>query len=102
MKISQTKFYACARDKVCRLGVAHPFLELQEMILETEIYFLPKGTAANASHVRKRLDKRLIANRNWKKNASVGVDWVRPIRYNENFVARLGVEIHVSSRGSLL
>ena len=95
-------FYDCARDKVCRLGMAHPFVELQEMLLETKIYFLPKGTAANASHVRKLLDERLIANRNWKKNASVGVDWVRAIRYDENFLARLGVEIHVSSRGGLL
>ena len=102
MKISQTKFYGCARDKVCRLGVAHPFVELQEMILETEIYFLPEGTDANAAHIRRRLDERLIANRNWKKNAAVGVDWVRRIRYNENFLARLGVEIQVSSRSDLL
>jgi hypothetical protein len=40
MKITHIRFYDGAKDKICRLGVAHLFLELQEIILGTHIALL--------------------------------------------------------------
>ena len=57
MKLSHLKFYGGARDKVCRLGLAHLFLELQEIVLNTDIQLLPQKNANGAAHVRQALDE---------------------------------------------
>jgi hypothetical protein len=102
MKISKLRFYDGAREKVCRLGLSHLFLELQEIIFATEIRLLPEKDANGAAHVRERLDDQFAALEHWEKTASGGVDWIKRIRYNESVLARLGVEIQVSSRSDLL
>jgi len=102
MKISHIKFYGGARDKVCRLGLAHLFLELQQIILDTEIMLLPQKDANGAAHVRKALDDAFSNYEDWIKTPSGGVDWVKRIRYNQSIVARIGVEIQVSARSDLL
>ncbi len=102
MKISRIRFYDGSREKVCRLGLAHLFLELQEIVFATEIRLLPKRDANGAAYVRERLDDQFAAVGSWEKTAAGGVDWIKRIRYNETVLARLGVEIQVSSRSDLL
>lgn len=102
MKISHTTFYAGARDKLCRLGLAKPFVDLQELILDTKIQLPLKRKATNNNFVNRRLNRRLVASGDWRRNASPGVRRVRHIRYKDIFLARLGVEVQVSARSDLL
>lgn len=87
---------------MCRLGLSHLFLELQQIIFETDIRLLPKKDANGAAFIRQRLDERFAQAGEWEKTASGGVDWIKRIRYNITVVARLGVEIQVSARSDLL
>lgn len=100
MKISQTKFYAGSRDKLCRLGLAQPFIELQQMIFDTKIQLLRKRQAASTDQISE-LGERLTPG-SWRRNDSSRNSWIGQFRYNEEFLARLGVEIQVSSRSDLL
>lgn len=87
---------------MCRLGLSHLFLELQQIIFETDIRLLPTKDANGAAFIRQCLDERFAHVGEWQKTASGGVDWIKRIRYNTAVVARLGVEIQVSSRSDLL
>ncbi len=96
------RFYGGAREKVCRLGLADLFLELQEIIFDTRIEIAEEPKANGAAVVREALDKRFETGTDWIKTTAGGVDWVKRIRYNATFMARLGVEIQVSARSDLL
>ena len=48
MKISKIKFYGGSREKVCRLGLAHIFLELQEILISTDVRVLKEKQASSA------------------------------------------------------
>jgi hypothetical protein len=102
MKISTILFYDGAKDKVCRLGLSDLFLELQQIIFEATILIEEKQQANGAAVVREVLDAGFARRPDWVKTQSGGVDWVKRIRYNSTFIARLGVEIQVSSRSDLL
>jgi hypothetical protein len=102
MKISKIKFYDGAKEKVCRLGLSHLFLELQEILLDTAIRLLPVKEANGAAYIRERLDERFLSAGDWEKTTSGGVDWIKRIRYNQTVLARMGVEIQVSARSDLL
>ncbi|WP_305733278.1 BglII/BstYI family type II restriction endonuclease [Trichlorobacter ammonificans] len=102
MKITAMKFYGGAREKVCRLGLADLFLELQQIIFETTIEIEETRDANGAAFIREELDSRFSNGDDWVKTASGGVDWVKRIRYNSTFMARIGVEIQVSARSDLL
>ena len=39
MKITKIRYYDGAKDKICRLGLADLFLELQQIIFDTTIPF---------------------------------------------------------------
>lgn len=96
------RFYGGAREKVCRLGLADLFLELLQIIFDTRIEIVEQRQANGAAVVREALDNSFASRRDWIKTASGGIDWVKRIRYNQMFLARLGVEIQVSSRSDLL
>jgi hypothetical protein len=102
MKISHLKFYGGARDKVCRLGLAHLFLELQQIVLDTDIRLLPQKDTNGAAYVRQALDESFERCGEWTKTTSGGIDWIKRIRYNESIVARMGVEVQVFARSDLL
>lgn len=102
MKITAMKFYGGARDKVCRLGLADLFLELQQIIFDTAIEIEETREANGAAVIREALDSRFTDGKDWIKTASGGVDWIKKIRYNSTFMARIGVEIQVSARSDLL
>ena len=102
MKIIAIKFYDGAREKVCRLGLADLFFELQQILLETRIEILEEVQANGAAVIREALDARFESGSDWVKTAAGGVDWVKRIRYNNTLIARLGVEIQVSARSDLL
>lgn len=102
MKIANMKFYGGARDKVCRLGLAHLFLELQEILISTEIRVLNEKHANGAAVVREMLDESFESAGEWRKTTSGGIDWVKRLRYNESIVSRIGVEVQVSGRSDLL
>ena len=102
MKISKMKFYGGARDKVCRLGLAHIFLELQEIIIATEVKVLEKKQANGAGRVREMIDAQFDNYEDWVQSKSGDIDWVKRFRYNQSIVSRIGVEIQVSGRSDLL
>jgi hypothetical protein len=102
MKITAIRFYGGAREKVCRLGLAELFLELQQIIFETPIEVLEAPQANGAAIIREALDTKFKAGLNWKQAKTGGIDWIKRIRYNASILARLGVEIQVSARSDLI
>jgi len=102
MKITKIKFYNGAKDKVCRLGLVGLFLELQEIIFETEIKLIEEKQANGAAVIREALDAAFVKKGEWNKKAAGGIDWIKRTRYNETIISRIGVEIQVSARSDLL
>lgn len=102
MKISKIKFYGGSRDKICRLGLAHIFLELQEILIDTEVNVLDKKQANGAGLVRELIDAQFGKYEDWIQSKSGDIDWVKRFRYNQTIVSRIGVEIQVSGRSDLL
>lgn len=87
---------------MCRLGLAHLFLELLEILITTEIRVLEKKQANGAARVREDIDRRFRDYQDWVQSKSGDVDWIKRIRYNETIISRMGVEIQVSGRSDLL
>ena len=102
MKLSKIKFYGGSREKVCRLGLAHIFLELQEILISTDIRVLDKKQANGAGVVREAIDAKFGEYSDWVQSKSGDIDWVKRFRYNHTIVSRIGVEIQVSGRSDLL
>lgn len=102
MKINQIKFYGGAREKICRLGLSHLFLELQEIIFKTYVAVQKKKHGNSAAVVRERIDASFEAGDSWIKSQTGDIDWIKRIRYNESILSRLGVEIQVSGRSDML
>lgn len=95
-------FYGGARQKVCRLGLADLFLELQEIIFSTVIVLEESPEANGAAEIRIALDASFDKGEGWIGIKAGGIDWIKRIRYNQTFLARLGVEVQVSARSDLL
>lgn len=87
---------------MCRLGLAHIFLELQEILISTEIRVLDKKQANGAGRVREMIDSQFGDYADWIQSKSGNIDWVKRFRYNQTIVSRIGVEIQVSGRSDLL
>ena len=102
MKLSNMHFYGGAREKVCRLGLAHLFLEGQEILMSTEGHILDRKHGNGAGVVRQRIDERCKQYDEWQHSPSGDVDWIKRVRFNESVLARLGVEMQVSGRSDLL
>ena len=102
MKITKVRYYDGAKDKICRLGLADLFLELQQIIFDTTILLLENKQANGAAVIREALDKSFENVGEWQKQTTGGVDWIKRIRYNYSVLARLGVEVQVSARSDLL
>jgi hypothetical protein len=102
MKITKITFYGGGREKICRLGLSDLFLELQEIILRTPVVLEESAKANGAAGVREALDASFVGANDWVGIKAGGIDWVKRMRYNQTFLARLGVEIQVSARSDLL
>lgn len=102
MKITNIRFYDGARDKICRLGLADLFLEVQELIFKTAVSLEERSEANGAAAIREALDKSFVKSGGWKQTKAGGVDWAKQLRVNTTFIAKLGVEIQVSARSDLL
>ena len=102
MKITKITYYGGAREKICRLGLADLFLELQDVILSTAIVLEEVREANGAAAIRESLDAAFTARTDWVGIKAGGVDWVKRVRYNQTFLARLGIDIEVSARSDLL
>ena len=102
MKISKIQFYGGSMEKVCRLGLAQLFLELQEILLTTEVLVLNKKQANGAGRVREMIDEQFGNYSDWVQSKTGDVDWVKRLRYNQTILSRMGVEIQVSGRSDLL
>jgi len=102
MKLTTIKFYGGARDKVCRLGLADLYLELQQILLDTRIELLEESEANGAAYIREALDKSFEKGKDWIKKVSGGIDWIKRLRYNQTLMVRMGVEIQVSARSDML
>jgi hypothetical protein len=87
---------------VCRLGLAHIFLELQELLISVKVNILEEKEANGAGHVRELIDKRFEEAEDWVRSKSGDIDWVKRFRFNQTIVSRIGVEIQVSGRSDLL
>lgn len=102
MKISKIKYYGGSREKVCRLGLAHIFLELQEILISADVRVLDKKQANSAGVVRETIDSSFGRFPDWEQAKSGDVDWTKRFRYNQTIISRIGVEIQVSGRSDLL
>lgn len=102
MKIAAIRYYGGARQKICRLGLADLFLELHEIILRTPIALEEKLKANGAGAIREALDNSFSKGQDWVGIKAGGIDWIKRVRFNQTFLARLGVEIQVSARSDLL
>ncbi|MBI1176975.1 hypothetical protein GC207_05995 [bacterium] len=102
MKITKMRFYGGSREKICRLGLSHLFLELQEILIQTEVNIQPEKQANSAGVVRELIDSAFGNQNDWIGSKSGDIDWVKRMRYNSTIVSRLGVEIQVSGRSDLL
>jgi len=102
MKITNIRYYGGARDKIARLGLAHLFLELQQIILDTQVFLVETKHGNGAAVVREEIDKGFIAATDWVRKQTGDVDWVKRHRFNESMIARLGVELQVSARSDLI
>jgi hypothetical protein len=102
VKITAMRFYGGAREKLCRLGLANLFFELQQIIFDTSITVEETAQANGAAEVRAALDATFKSGIDWQHTASGGVDWIKRLRYNATILVRLGVEVQVSARSDLL
>ncbi len=102
MKIARIKYYGGAREKVCRLGLSHLFLELQEILMSTEVRVFPEKQKNGAGAIRELIDASFKAFSEWDQSKSGDIDWIKRMRYNQTIVSRMGVEIQVSGRSDLL
>lgn len=87
---------------MCRLGLAHIFLELQEILISTEVRVLEQKQGNGAGRVREMIDAQFGKYDDWVISKSGDIDWVKRFRYNQTIVSRIGVEIQVSGRSDLL
>ena len=87
MKIAKMNFYGGAREKVCRLGLAHLFLELQDILISTEIKVLNKKNGNGSAVVRELMDKNFKAFGGWIQQKTGGIDWTKKIRYNQSILS---------------
>jgi hypothetical protein len=102
MKLTDVKYYDGSREKICKLGLADLYLELQEILISTKIELLEEKQANGAAEIRKALDDSFLKKDSWEKLSAGGIDWKKRVRYNRTFIAQLGVEVQVSSRSDLL
>lgn len=102
MKISAMKYYSGARQKICRLGLAGLFLEVEDIILDTKINIKKEKNANGTKEIRERMDLGFENAGGWIQSKTGGIDWIKKIRYNDSIIARLGVEVQVSGRSELL
>lgn len=82
--------------------MAHIFLELQEILISTEVYVLNRKQANGAGRVRELIDEKFGQYEDWIQSKSGDIDWVKRFRYNQTILSRIGVEIQVSGRSDLL
>jgi len=102
MKITQIRYYGGARDKIARLGLAHLFLEVQQIILDTKVLLLEVKDANSGAVVREALDKGFEDAEGWQPRKTGDIDWTKRSRYNESILTRIGVEVQVSARSDLV
>lgn len=84
------------------MGLAHIFLELQEILISTEVRILQIKQANGAGRVRELIDEGFSRFEDWIQSKSGDIDWVKRFRYNTTIISRIGVEIQVSGRSDLL
>lgn len=102
MKITATRFYGGARDKVCRLALADLYLEVQQIVFDTNVELVEVLQANSAGVIRERLDAQFLKAGGWVKNVSGDIDWVKRLKYNQTLAVQMGVEVQVSARSDLL
>jgi len=96
------KFYDGSKERICRLGLSEIFLEVQQIIFETKINLLEQKEANGAAFIREKLDESFKSKKEWQFSKTGDIDWIKKMRYNCTVLARLGVEIQVSSRSDQL
>jgi hypothetical protein len=102
MKITTIRFYDGAKERISRLGLSMLFLEVQQIIFETKVDILEEHESNGAAVIRERLDAAFKSKGEWTLSKSGDIDWIKRIRYNSTVLARMGVEIQVSSRSDQL
>jgi hypothetical protein len=102
MKITQIRYYDGAKEKICRLGLANLFLEIQDIFLSLDVALKEEKNANGGKELRVIIDRRFEEAGGWEKISSGGIDWKKRFRYNQTFSVQIGVEVQVSARSDLL
>jgi hypothetical protein len=97
MKITNLKFYNGSRQKVCRLGLADLFLEVQEVLIDTRIGVKDKADGNGAGALREPIDAQFGKREDWVLSKSGSVNWVKRVQSGETFLTRLGVQVPARS-----
>ena len=69
---------------MCRLGLAHIFLELQEILISTDVRVLEKKQANGAGRVRELIDEQFGHREDWVQSKSGDIDWIKRFRSQPN------------------
>lgn len=102
MKITHMRFYDGAKDKICRLGISRLFLELQQILLDTQVSLLEEKQANSAAVIRELIDESFDRAGGWTETKVGGIDRIKRLKFNETIISRMGVEVQVSARSDLL
>lgn len=87
MRISEIKYRNDALDKLTRLGLAHIFLEIENVIFAT----LSRGEEARQTC--ERLTDSMKKVPEWTASEIAGLDWIKSFRYRKTLIASIGLKI---------
>ena len=87
MKIATMRFYDGSRDKVCRLGLADLFLELQDIIFDAVVNIEETPEANSGAGVREILDAQFRLRDNWQNTATGGTGSTAYLAVNQTEAA---------------
>ena len=87
MKISEIQYRNDALDKITRLGLAHIFLEIQNVIFKAESGEPnPEKICGNITESMKELS-------DWSTSEIAGIDWIKSFKYRKTLIASIGLKI---------
>src|SRR6187551_603612 len=95
MKISEIQYQNDALDKITRLGLAHIFLEIQNVV------FKAPSEQTSAETVCENLTNAMKELPDWSQSEIAGIDWIKSFKYRKTLIASIGVKICIPEIGGM-
>lgn len=100
MKITKLAFYGGAREKVCRLGLFGSYLELQDILLTSQVTIIDRKRENGIEAVSESINASFEICGDWRISDAGGIDRRRSVRYGDCMESRMGVSIPFSGRNA--